>query len=201
MEMVTQLQAQVEAMGTRMEQQQLTITELTSELQRRAAAAAAADARAASAVPRSTPAVALASTVPVAKPLGDASVGSNEALRAAVLAATEEERLLGDATIDLNDDDDDDADADVRMLAIDMAIDDAVPFAQAAAAAPSDLGGASTLGADVFAEVPCIVFEPDADDDEPLAGYDGDELTLDDEDVEDDDDELEDASLAVPARA
>ena len=52
----------------------------------------------------------------------------------------------------------------------------------------------------MFAEVPCIVFEPDADDDEPLAGYDGDELTLD-EDVEDDDDELEDASLAVPARA
>ena len=175
--MVTQLQAQMATMSARMEQQQTTIARLTQELHQ----AALADHRAHRPLVAVAPAAAQHPAV-AKKP--DPKIRSHEAMRAAVLAATEDERLAGD-----EEDDDDAMVLGVHMVGV--------------------LGDTSaSVTADAFAEVPRIVYEPDdddeqygGDDDEDVAELTQAELTqaameADDDGI--DDDEEAAVVLAVP---
>ena len=189
--MVTQLQAQVAAMGTRMEQQQTTIARLTEELHRAALAEHKAHRPLVGAPPASPPKASLAKTSPskTSPSRADPKVNSHDAMRSAVMTATKEERLA--AYEDVDDEEDDVGDA--MMLRVDPEV------------GAMSTGGRTMVAA--FDDMPRIIYEPD-DDDEIYGGdEEGDvgeltqaELTqaameADDEDLDADEEPI---MLAVP---
>ena len=145
--MVTQLLGQVREMGERMEQQETTIQKLTAQL-----AQASVERKAMQA----TPVASLASTVQITAP---SSPPSTEALRAAVLAATEEERLAMPRAKAAGDDDDELSveDEDEVMYQMD-------PDAPMRIDVLSVGGAAVEVGSDPYDEVPRIVYEPDEEE-------------------------------------
>ena len=144
---MVQLLGQVREMGERMEQQETTIQKLTAQL-----AQASVERKAMQA----TPVASLASTVQITAP---SSPPSTEALRAAVLAATEEERLAMPRAKAAGDDDDELSveDEDEVMYQMD-------PDAPMRIDVLSVGGAAVEVGSDPYDEVPRIVYEPDEEE-------------------------------------
>lgn len=171
MSIVSQLQSQMAAMNEKIEQQQMTISHLTSELSKASIAGATGVS------PRYPPPSIPPSPAQSSSPMRSSSKGgdtppssaSDEAMRAAVLAATKEERLAMQEGTE---------DGDATLMAVEPKV----------ITIPGD------VGTDPYLEVPRILYEPDDDDDENDVGT---TESVGEMDLEADDTDI--APLAVPA--
>ena len=157
--MVSEMQSQMKSMSERLDQQQVTIARLTSELTKAALDQGAPFG--------TTSAALLASSVRGSKKKGQ----SHEAMRAAVLIATEEERLASTHPPEAGGVSDDDVD-DAPMLSVDPKEGDAPKDSEGDG--PTEFSE-EDLSCDIYEDVPRIVYAPDDDDADSLEDEEGEE--------------------------